>query len=159
MQQVIKLGSAQEVTGGFACVEFPNCIGAIDGTHVLFICPPHQASEFINRKACFSTVLPSLVDHHGSFTNIRVGWPGKVHGTRIFWNSRLFALMNIERFVPRNTMEINGVAMTPVILGDPIYPLLPSLIKPFIGQLDRKKEPFNYCLSGCRRTVELMFGR
>lgn len=37
---VLKLGNAQEFTDGFACMWFPNCIGATDRTHVPIIPPP-----------------------------------------------------------------------------------------------------------------------
>lgn len=52
--QVTTLGNAQEITGGFARMGFPNCVGTADGTHVPVICPPNQGTEFINTKWYFS---------------------------------------------------------------------------------------------------------
>ncbi|CAM5088703.1 unnamed protein product [Eretmochelys imbricata] len=88
--RVVTLGNVQVIVDGFAAVGFPNCCGAIDGTHIPVLAPEHQAGEYINRKGYFSIVLQALVDHKGHFTNINVGWPGKVHDARIFRNSGLF---------------------------------------------------------------------
>ncbi|CAM4537191.1 unnamed protein product [Lepidochelys olivacea] len=45
-----------------------------------------------------------------------------------------------------------------VILGDSDYPLMPWLMKPYMGHLDSSKEQFNNRLSKCRLTVECAFG-
>lgn len=37
-------------------------------------------------------------------------------------------------------MDINRVAITPVILGDPVWRLLPWLGKPFTGHLGRQEK-------------------
>ncbi|KAG6929024.1 hypothetical protein G0U57_006683, partial [Chelydra serpentina] len=50
------------------------------------------------------------------------------------------------------------VEMPIVILGDPAYPLMPWLMKPYTGALDSDKELFNYRLSKCRMVVECAFG-
>ncbi|XP_073164825.1 probable tubulin polyglutamylase TTLL9 isoform X6 [Lepidochelys kempii] len=90
ISRVVTLGNVQVIVDGFAAMGFPNCGGAIDGTHIPILAPEHQAGEYINRKGYFSIVLQALVDHTGRFTNINVGWPGKVHDARIFRNSGLF---------------------------------------------------------------------
>ena len=47
-----------------------------------------------------------------------------------------------------------------VILGDPVYPLLPWLMKPFDhGGLTGQQKTFNYSLSRARIVVENVFGR
>ncbi|KAM7181774.1 uncharacterized protein RBU57_000416 [Macrochelys suwanniensis] len=98
--RVVTLGNVQLILDGFAAMGFPNCGGAIDGTHIPISAPDHQASEYINRKGYFSIVLQALVDHKGRFTNINVGWPGKVHDARIFRNSGLFQLLQQWTFFP-----------------------------------------------------------
>ncbi|KAG6938803.1 hypothetical protein G0U57_005265, partial [Chelydra serpentina] len=90
LSKVVTLGNVQVMIDGFAAMGFPNCGGAIDGTHIPILGPDHQASQYINRKGYFSMVLQALVDHKGRFTNINVGWPGKVHDARVFRNSGLF---------------------------------------------------------------------
>ncbi|CAM4586152.1 unnamed protein product [Lepidochelys kempii] len=90
ISRVVTLGNVQVLVDGFAAMGFPNCGGAIDGTHIPILAPEHQAGEYINSKGYFSIVLQALVDHKGCFTNINVGWLGKVHVTCIFRNSGLF---------------------------------------------------------------------
>ncbi|KAG6938868.1 hypothetical protein G0U57_004517, partial [Chelydra serpentina] len=90
LSKVVTLGDMQVIIDGFSAMGFPNCGGAIDGTHIPILGPDHQGSQYINRKGYFSMVLQALVDHKGRFTNINVGWPGKVHDARVFKNSGLF---------------------------------------------------------------------
>uniref|UniRef100_A0A8C8RH98 Putative nuclease HARBI1 n=1 Tax=Pelusios castaneus TaxID=367368 RepID=A0A8C8RH98_9SAUR len=141
LRRTVTLGNVRDIIEGFKELGFPNCGGAIDGTHIPILAPDHLASEYINRKGYFSMVLQALVDHRGRFTDINAGWSGKVHDARIFRNSGLFRRLQA------------------VILGDPAYPLMPWLMKPFTGKLDPAKEPFNYRLSRCRMVVECAFGR
>ncbi|KAG6935218.1 hypothetical protein G0U57_015469, partial [Chelydra serpentina] len=56
-------------------------------------------------------------------------------------------------------ITVGDVKMPIVILGDPAYPLMPWLMKPYTGALDSDKELFNYRLSKCRMVVECAFER
>ncbi|CAM4587029.1 unnamed protein product [Lepidochelys kempii] len=137
---------------------FPNCGGAIDGMHIPILGPDRQGSQYINRKGYFSMVLQALVDHKGCFTNISVGWPGKVHDFRIFRNSVLFKQLQEGIYFPEQKITVGDVEMPIVILGDTAYPLMPWLMKPYTGTLDSSKALFNYRLSKCRMVVECAFG-
>ncbi|CAM5114441.1 unnamed protein product [Eretmochelys imbricata] len=90
LSRVVTLGNVQVIVDGFAAMGFPNCSGAIDGTHIPILAPDHLANQYINCKGYFSMVLQALVDQKGRFTDINVGWPGKVYDARIFRNSGLF---------------------------------------------------------------------
>ncbi|CAM5083781.1 unnamed protein product [Natator depressus] len=103
-------------------------------------------------------VLQALVDHRGHFTDINVGWLGKVHDTRIFRNSGLFKKLQYGTFFPNHRMNIDDIKRPIVILGDSAYPLLPWLMKPYTDHLDSSKEQFSYRLSKCRMVVECAFG-
>ena len=46
-----------------------------------------------------------------------------------------------------------------MILGDPAYPLLPWLMKGYVGSLAQEQESFNVYLSSSRMVVERAFGR
>ncbi|XP_065405419.1 uncharacterized protein LOC135972214 [Chrysemys picta bellii] len=159
LSKVVTLGNMEAIIDGFAAMGFPNCGGAIDGTHIPILAPHHQASQYINRKGYFSMVLQALVDHRGRFTNIYVGWPGKVHDARVFRNSGLFRWLQQGIYFPDHKITVGDVEMPIVILGDPAYPLMPWLMKPYTGALDSEKELFNYRLSKCRMVVECAFGR
>ena len=57
----------------------PQCIGAIDGTHVPIAAPEENHTDYYNRKGWYSMILQGLVDHNYCFLDINVGWPGSVH--------------------------------------------------------------------------------
>nr|XP_048702087.1 uncharacterized protein LOC125634833 [Caretta caretta] len=77
ISRVVTLGNVQVIVDGFAAMGFPNCGGAIDGTHIPILAPEHQAAEYINRKGYFSIVLQALVDHKGRFHQHQRGMAGK----------------------------------------------------------------------------------
>uniref|UniRef100_A0A8C3F7J4 DDE Tnp4 domain-containing protein n=1 Tax=Chrysemys picta bellii TaxID=8478 RepID=A0A8C3F7J4_CHRPI len=158
ISRVVTLGNVQSIVDGLAEMGFPNCGGAIDGTHIPILAPEHQATDYVNRKGYFSMLLQALVDHKGRFTNINVGWPGKVHDARVFRNSGLFRKLEEGTFFPDHKVTVGDVEMPSVILGDPAYPLMPWLMKPYTGSLDSSQDLFNYRLSKCRMVVECAFG-
>ncbi|KAM9143899.1 uncharacterized protein ACDP82_007612 [Pangshura tecta] len=159
LRRTVTLGNVQEIIDGFEAMGFPNCGGAIDGTHIPILAPDHLAREYINRKGYFSMVLQALVDHRGRFTDINAGRSGKVHDAHIFQNTGLYRKLHSGTFFPDQKIPMGDVEMPIVILGDPAYPLLPWLMKPYTGKLDSSKERFNNRLSRCRMIVERAFGR
>ena len=62
---------------------------------------------------------------------------------------------------PNSPKLISGVHVPIVILGDPAYPLLSWLMKPYIGTglLTQVQRRFNYRLSRTRVVVECAFGQ
>ena len=57
--------------------------------------------------------------------------------------------------------SLNEIYMPLLILGDPAYPLLPWLMKPYIqhGRISDQQRIFNYRLSRARMVIENAFGR
>ena len=93
MPQFVKipLGEAlREVVCGFDRLGFPQAAGAIDGTHIPIIRPEENSTDYYNRKGFHSIIMQAVVDHRGIFTDISIGWPGRVHDARVFANSDLF---------------------------------------------------------------------
>ncbi|CAM4642762.1 unnamed protein product [Lepidochelys kempii] len=133
---------------------YPNCGGAINRTHLSILGPNHLGSQCINCMGYFSMVLQALVDHKGQFTNVSMGWPGKVHEAGIFRDTGLLEQLQEGTYFPDQKITVGDV-----ILGDPGYPLMPWLMKPYTGTLDSNKELFNYRLSKCRMVVGCAFGR
>nr|XP_048696234.1 uncharacterized protein LOC125632320 [Caretta caretta] len=158
LSMVVTLGNVQVIVDGFAAMGFPNCGGTIDGMHIPILGLDHLGSQYINRKGYFLMVLQALVDHKGCFNDINVGWPGKVHDAYIFRNAGLFEHLQEGTYFPDHKITIGDIEMPIVILGDPAYPLMPWLMKPYTGTLDSSKEQFNYRLNKCRMVVECAFG-
>ena len=148
------------VLSGFARKGFPQCAGAIDGCHIPIEAPQDCPADYHNRKGWYSVILQGLVDHTGCFTDINVGWPGRVHDSRVLQNSELYAKGESGNLFPQQSVVMGGVRVPVVIIGDAAYPLKPWLMKPYInsGSLSVEKQNFNHHLSHARIIVEHAFG-
>ena len=142
---------------------FPNCIGALDGKHVVIQAPPNSGSMFFNYKKSFSIVLMALVDHLYRFICIDVGAYGSNSDGGIFANCALGKALNgnlldlpLAKFLPK-APELGPIPH--VIVGDEAFPLKTNLLRPYPGHdLNDEKRIFNYRLSRARRIVENVFG-
>ena len=140
---------------------FPQCVGAVDGTHIPIISPEEYPADYYNRKGWHSVLMQGTVDHLGIFTDVYIGWPGRVHDARVFVNSSLYKKGQEGILLPNWTETIQGKEVPLVLLGDPAYPLLTWLMKPYSdnGHLTRDQKRFNYRLSKGRVVVEHAYGR
>ena len=90
-----------------------------------------------------------------------MGYPGRVHDARVLNNSGLFltAQENGTAFPGGQCCVDEGVQVPVLLLGDPAYPLLPWLMKPYPeGRPTNNEATFNYHLSRARVVVERVFG-
>ena len=152
---------AMEIVRGFESTwNFPQCLGAVDGSHIPIIAPCDSPTDYYNRKGFHSIVLQGLVDHQYRFLNVYIGWPGSDHDARILSNSEVYFKGEAGTLAPHHTRIFSGVPVPVVILGDPGYPLLPWLLKPYSGVgLSAKQQKSNRRLSRARVVVECAFGR
>ena len=165
LPQYIRIPTGQglrDVIEGFANIlGFPQCAGAVDGTHIPIVSPKKCPADYYNRKGWHSVLMQGLVNHLGHFTDVYIGWPGRVHDARVFTNSSLYQRGQSGTLFPDWKETIADKNVPIVILGDPAYPLLPWLMKAFQnnGQLSQQERSFNYRLSSARVTVEHAYGR
>jgi len=143
---------------------FPNCIGALDGKHVVIDAPPNSGTLYYNYKKTFSIVLLALVDAQYKFLAVDIGAYGKNSDGGILSNS------NLGKSLERNKLNIPNDQYLPdtneklplVIIGDEGFPLKKYLLRPYPGPQmykDQKKKNFNDRLSRARKVVEDAFGQ
>ncbi|XP_064605786.1 uncharacterized protein LOC135470681 [Liolophura sinensis] len=155
-QELLQIMQKFETTWGF-----PNCAGAIDGCHIPIIAPKENHTDYYNRKGIYSIILHATVDCNYLIRDVCIGWPGKVHDARVLANSEMYRLGQSGKLFANETCKIQGTDVPVVILGDPAYPLLPWLMKPYAetARTSPAQYRFNYTLSRNRMVVENVFGR
>ena len=142
---------------------FPNCIGAIDGKHIVMQAPPSSGSLYYNYKGTHSIVLMAVVDALYNFILIDVGYYGRNSDGGVLANSQFGKAISEGRLkIPAGKslpFSQCGTSIPCVIIGDEGFPLKNYLMRPYSGRgLPEKKRIFNYRLSRARRCVENAFG-
>ena len=88
-----------------------------------------------------------------------MAWQGD--DARVFVNSSLYTRGNNGTLFPDWNRNLCGTDVPIVILGDPAYPLLPWLMKPYVenDRTTTQQKLFNYRQSRARMVVENAYGR
>ncbi|XP_029345916.1 protein ALP1-like [Acyrthosiphon pisum] len=154
----------QKIEEGFRTRwNFPNCVGSIDGKHVVINKPYHSGSLYFNYKKMCSLVLMAVVDAECKFIMVDVGGYGKNSDGSIFANSNFGERLREEKLDFPNDKSLPGTEepMPHVIVGDEAFPLHKNLMRPYPGNALLNNEGnkiFNYRLSRARNTSEDAFG-
>ena len=139
---------------------FPQCPGAVDGTHVFIKRPSENPTDYLNRKKRYSLNIQAMCDHNFCFTDDVIMWPGSVHNAIIFVNFSLNETLRTGKIpsCPRNIID-DEEAVSVCILGDAAYPLYPYLMKEFPGGGVTIQEQFSsFRLCSARVAIECVFG-
>ena len=140
---------------------YPNCVGAIDGKHVVMQAPPRSGSVFYNYKGTHSIVLMAVVNANYEFSMVDVGDAGRQSDGGVFANCHLgYAMTNNKLNLPPDRPLNESQTKFPyVFVGDEAFPLKTYLMKPYPkGSIGIKERVANYRLSRARRIVENAFG-
>ena len=140
---------------------FPQCLGAVDGTHIVIKRPSEKSTDYINRKSMCSLNIQAVADHKYCFIDVSIKCSSCVHEARVFSNSsintklRNGSIPKCEKVIAQNEPPV------PVsILGDPAYPLLSFIMKEFANDGNNQSEQFyGFRLSSARTVIECSFGR
>lgn len=141
--------------------DFDNCLGAMDGKHILITKPPNSGSYYYNYKGSFSIVLFGIVNANYEFIYVHSGTNGRVSDGDILRHTDFFrALENNELQIPAHRCPpLIDYELPYVFLGDEAFPLMENLMKPYSNHSAGHDEHiFNYRLSRARRVVENTFG-
>ncbi|XP_070550575.1 uncharacterized protein [Ptychodera flava] len=140
---------------------FPHCIGALDGKHVVIRQPSNSGSTYYNYKHTFSIVLMALVDANYKFSYVDVGCQGRISDGGVYRACSLSsALESNDLNLPEPTyLSGTSVKLPYMIVADDAFPIKEYLMKPYPHRnLPLERRVFNYRLSRARRVVENAFG-
>ena len=83
----------------FQCRQIPNCVGAIDGSHIRILRPTECSTDFYNRKGYYSILLQGICDGDGKFLSVSCGYPGSIHDARMLRRSGFYKNVLNKRWI------------------------------------------------------------
>ncbi|XP_035848902.1 putative nuclease HARBI1 isoform X2 [Sander lucioperca] len=152
----------EDLVRGFSRAHgLPQCLGAVDCTHVAVKQPALRPSDYINAAGAHSLNVHALCDYKSCFLDVVVRWPGGAHDARIFAESKLSADLRDGTIPPCPRELLQGEAPVPVyLLGDAAFPLRPRLMKEYpAGGETPAERRFSRTLCGAHTAIRTALGR
>lgn len=152
----------EEVKAGFHLKGFPNCCGAVDGTHFPVELPRGERSvDYYDYKHNVFVSMQAIVDSNCCFLDVCYGWPGSIQDSRLMRNSGFYSgvVYTKEKLVGPVHTCTNGQQLREYLLANAGYPLYVLLIVPFARGISVQHDVYNHKHSFTRMAVECSFGR
>ncbi|KAM6936882.1 uncharacterized protein FYW49_020689 [Xenentodon cancila] len=144
---------------------YPQCAGAIGGTHIPIAPPRDNPDHYVNKRGWHSVILQAVVDHELRFTDVYAGWPGSTSSSAVLCSSDLY-LKAEDRpdgylFPREKSLLSDGVEIPVHLIGDASYPLKPWLMKGYSEEhrLSPEQRRFTFTLASVRSVVDAAFMR
>ncbi|KAG8237586.1 hypothetical protein J437_LFUL003310 [Ladona fulva] len=140
---------------------FPHCLGALDGKHIVIQAPANGGSHYFNYKGTHSIVLLGVASANYQFTYIDVGCNGRVSDGGVFQNCSLHDLLeNGSASLPdHEPLPGRNMPVPYFFVADDAFAMRSYILKPYpFRDQPAPNRIFNYRLSRARRIVENAFG-
>ena len=127
--------------------QYPNCIGAINGKHVVRHPPSGSGSHYFNYKRSYSVVLMGVAGLNYEVVYADVGTNGRISDGGV-WNkcSLMKSMENGTQNIPDlKPLPFSTEPVPYVLVGDDKFALRPHMLKPFPRRnLTIEKRIYNY---------------
>ena len=140
---------------------FPNCIGSVDGKHILIRPPADSGSYYFNYKGSHSIILLAVVDANYRFLYVDIGKNGRASDSTVWEQTALkLAIDSCAIKIPaERELPHSNKSLPYVFVGDDAFALSKNMMKPYpFSNQTYEQRIFSYRLSRARRTVENAFG-
>ncbi|XP_018407700.1 PREDICTED: putative nuclease HARBI1 [Cyphomyrmex costatus] len=119
---------------------FPHCIGAIDGKHIIIQAPANSGSCFYNYKGNHSINLLAVSDAKYRFIIVDIGAPGRQGDSGVLTNSGLMNLLENNKLkIPPAVQLDNSTKEFPfVFVADEAFPLTTFMMRPGLVDINRR---------------------
>ncbi|KAG5872989.1 hypothetical protein JTB14_025355 [Gonioctena quinquepunctata] len=135
---------------------YPNCIGALDGKHVVLQAPANSGSLYYDYKGSFSIVLMALCEADYNVLYVDEGVQGRECDAGVFLGTDLYVAVeeNTLQIPPKRVLPGRNVDMPFVIVADDAFAMSERIMKPFVGRHSEGsiERAFNYRHSRARRS-------
>ena len=141
--------------------DFPQVVGALDGSHIPIAAPTNDPNDYFNRKHFHSIILQGVAAADKRFIHISTGYPGSIHDARVLRMSSLNTAIENANILASPVMRTReGLNLKPLLVADPAYKLRTWCMKPYpeTAAIMASQATFNKSLSKARVVVEQSFG-
>lgn len=150
-----------QVAAGFENrLQYPACLGSIDGKHIRIKKPPNSGTMFYNYKHYFSIAMMAVVDSNYEFLYVSSGCEGSTADGGHWQNTDFKASIDDGSHNLPGFKTLEGVGNIPYhFTADDAFQMTPRLMKPYsVTDMSVPEDVFCYRLSRARMVVENAFG-